>query len=82
MATAIRRVWETSDGRLFRDRAVAKRHDAWLELVAVADRMMVELGLPVPGDGDDPTVESLAHQILLNTDDIQRILRAKPEKAE
>ena len=76
MATEIKRVWETSDGRLFRDRAIAKRHDAWLELHRYAE-VFVQHGCAT----DEGAADWITGQLIEHADDIQRILRAKPEQA-
>jgi hypothetical protein len=69
-----RDVWETTDGKLHRDKAAAKRHEAWLELVAFCDAVTTCGTEPLCGD-------VLAVSIRADADSLARILRAKPERA-
>ena len=71
-------VWETSDGKLHRDRYIAKRHEAWLELRGAMRGLA-----SVYCNGTDPSERDaeMARFVVLNGDTIRRMLRAKPSEA-
>jgi len=75
-----RDVWETTDGRLHRDKAVAKKHEAWLGLRELCRVTLDELGCLQ--NLDATIVDDFTREVLRRGADLARILRAKPERAE
>ena len=72
------RVYECTDQKLFRDRAVAKRHEAWLELVALCRPIVEHLEIGSPDESLTIISGLLAHELLERGDELRRILRANP----
>lgn len=60
------KVYETSDGKLFRSRKTARRHEAWLELVDLCASSKY---------GD---LDALAEWLCSRSTDLQKLLKAEP----
>ncbi len=69
-------IYQSADGKLWRDPKLCKQHDAWLELAEVC-AVLAEGLLGVP---TEEAAEQLAVEIVSEGEELARILRANPLK--
>lgn len=72
----LKTVYETTDGKLWKDKTQAKRHEAWLDLNSLASGLLGNLGELPPSIKEK--APALAQSLLMNGDELRRILRADP----
>lgn len=77
MKTIKTAVYETDDGRLWKDKAQAKRHQAWLDLVALCVPI-VQLEAEGVGEQPETLARELASTLLANSDALTKLFRADP----
>lgn len=77
MPKAMKSIYEARDGAIFRDRKLATRHEAWLDLVALTELALTGACFLDEGRID---ADALAAELVKHGDELRRILRANPLK--